>query len=591
MVTGGKTSEEEPLFTFAIVTDTHIRPPGGDDSSPFPVNDLANDRARYAIAAIARHQPEFTIHLGDMVHPLPHLPTYGPAAEEALEIFTPLRDQLRYVPGNHDIGDKPMAGSPAGAVDAASSEIYTRYFGPAHYSFDHGGVHIVTMNSSLVNTGSELEAEQRAWLENDLEDHSGERVILFSHYPPFINDPEEPLHYDNYDLAGRAWLLDLVRKHDIEAVFSGHVHQFFFNRLENTKLYCLSSTSFIRQDYSELYHIGPAAEYGRNDEGKFSYALVDILADGHRVRVIPTEGRCLAQGESLQQPDPVAAKPLPVPMTVHLRHAWGRAIDMPYNGPMEEFGRKRARDDYVLLRLWQMGLSGVRTPLSDLSDPEYGPRVHDFHAAGMRFTFFCAGVPNAEAWQDCRDNVHLIDTVELVASTSDLSDIAGQLAAFDGAGGPPVHIGKFHSSAHEPKKGSKFAHSVSYGFKWEDRDEMLAGLRAADKNSSVSGVAFQVNLEDELKSRLAEVDGWAAENGLKAVAVIKLADTNPAVATFDDEAIAKRVGKALDVARGLDNLGLQLDTFADMDRAYHPRNGLVDGRSNLRAAGRFLASR
>ena len=34
------------LFTFAIVTDTHIRPPEGDQSSPFPVNDLANARAR-----------------------------------------------------------------------------------------------------------------------------------------------------------------------------------------------------------------------------------------------------------------------------------------------------------------------------------------------------------------------------------------------------------------------------------------------------------------------------------------------------------------------------------------------------------------
>lgn len=582
---------EDPLFTFAIVTDTHIRPPGGDESSPFPVNDLANDRARYAIAAIARHQPEFTIHLGDMVHPLPHLPTYGPAAAEALEIFAPLREQLRYVPGNHDIGDKPMAGSPAGAVDKNSSEIYARYFGPAHYSFDHGGVHIVAINSSLVNTGNELEAEQKAWLEADLEAHAGERVILFTHYPPYINDPEEPLHYDNYDIPGRKWLLDLVRKHDIEAVFSGHVHQFFFNRLGSTKLYCLSSTSFTRQDYSELYHIGPAAEYGRNDTGKFSYALIDIFADGHRVRVIPTEGRCLAQGETLQEPDPVAANPLPVPMVVHLRHAWGRAIDMPYNGPMEEFGRKRARDDYVLLRLWQMGISGVRTPLADLSDPEYGRRVHDFHAAGMRFTFFCAGVPSAEAWQSCCDNADLIDTVELVASTGDLSDIADQLAAFDGAGGPPAHIGKFHSSAHEPKKGSKFAHSVSYGFKWEDRDDLLAGLRAVDKKSNISGVAFQVNLEDDLKHRLAEIHGWAADNALKGVAVIKLADTNPAIANFDDEAIAKRVGEALEVAQGLDNLGLQLDTFADMDRAYHPRNGLVDGRTNFRPSGRYLASR
>ncbi len=582
---------EQPLFTFAIVTDTHIRPPGGDDSSPFAVNGLANDRARYAIAAIARHKPEFTVHLGDMVHPLPHLPTYGPAADEALEIFAPLREQLRFVPGNHDVGDKPMVGAPADPADAKSTAIYEKYFGPAHYSFDHSGVHVVTINSSLVNTGNDLEAKQRAWLEADLEAHAGERTILFTHYPPHINDAGEPAHYDNYDQPGRAWLLDLVRKHQIEAVFSGHVHQFFFNRVGDTRLYCLPPTSFTRQDYSEVYQIGPAAEYGRNDLGKFSYAMVDILAEGHRVRVIPTEGRCLEAGDTLREPDPVAANPSPVPMVVHLRHAWARATDMPYNGPMEEFGRKRARNDYVLMRLLQMGIGAVRTPLSDLFDPEYGPRVHDFHAAGLRFTFFCGGVAGADAWQQCRDNADLIDAVEFVSSTADLSDIAEALADFDGSGGPPVHIGKFHSSAHEPKRGSKFAHSVSFGFKWEDRDELIAGLRKADKSASVSGVAFQVNLEDDLASRLTGIDAWAAGNDLKAVAAIRLANTNPAIANADDDAIAKRLAEVLDIAHALDNTSLQLDTFADIDRGYHPRNGLVDGRTNFRAAGRYLALR
>ncbi len=198
--------QEQPLFTFAIVTDTHIRPPDGDDSSPFPVNELANDRARYVIAAIARHEPEFTVHLGDMVHPLPHLPTYGAAADEALAIFEPLRDQMRFVPGNHDIGDKPMAGSPAGAVDDASTEIYESYFGPSFYSFGHGGIHIVVINSSLINSGNDLEAKQRDWLESELKAHDGERIFLFSHYPPFINSPDEPLHYDNYEEPGRSWL-------------------------------------------------------------------------------------------------------------------------------------------------------------------------------------------------------------------------------------------------------------------------------------------------------------------------------------------------------------------------------------------------
>ena len=67
---GGK-----PLFSFAIITDTHVRPAELDESSPFQVNDLANDRARFAIAAIAAEEPPFVLHLGDLVHTLPHLPT------------------------------------------------------------------------------------------------------------------------------------------------------------------------------------------------------------------------------------------------------------------------------------------------------------------------------------------------------------------------------------------------------------------------------------------------------------------------------------------------------------------------------------
>ncbi|MEM8744901.1 MAG: hypothetical protein AAGF14_09730, partial [Pseudomonadota bacterium] len=414
---------------------------------------------------------------------------------------------------------------------------------------------------------------------------------LFSHYPPFINTPDEPLHYDNYEAPGRLWLLDLVSKCNVEAVFSGHVHQFFFNRIGETKFYCLPATSFTRQDYSELYEIGPAPEFGRNDGGKFSYALVDILPSGHRVRVIPTEGRTLGPEETLDIPDPVAASPESEPLTVHLRHAWARATDMPYNGPMEEFARKRARDDYILLRLWQMGISKVRTPLSDLSDAEYGPRVRDYHASGIRFTFFCPGVASASGWEACKASADMIDAVEFVSNLADLSDLADELAGFDATGGPPVHLGKFHSSAHEPMKGSKFAHSVSFGFKWEERDTLLTALHRADRNGIVSGVAFQVNMEDDLMTRLTEMSSWAKEAALSVVAVIRLADVNPAEPNFDDDAILGRVRDATALVAPLDHVTLQLDTYVDIDRGYHPRHGLLDGRSNFRPAGRFLALR
>ncbi len=578
------------LFTFAIITDTHIRSPEGDLSSPFAVNKLANARARYAVAAIAAHQPEFTIHLGDMVHPLPALPSYGPAAEEALSILEPISNGLRFVPGNHDVGDKPMPATPAGPVEDSSVRLYEKYFGSSYYSFDHQGVHFVTVNASLFNSGGVLEQEQRQWLENDLTENTAQRTVLFSHYPPFIDHKTEPSHYDNYGEPGRSWLLDLAERHNVEAVFSGHVHQFFYNRIADMKLYCLPPTSFTRQDYSELYGIGPADQYGRNDEGKFSYALIDIFEHGHRLRVYPTQGRCLEKGAEIA-PDTPPGRGVPNPVTVHLRHGWARSMDMPYNGPMEEFSRKRARNDYSLLRLWQMGISRIRTPLGDLLDEEYGARIQDFHAAGCSFTFFCAGVPNNDAWQQCCDNAHLIDAVELVSCAADLSDISDAIKAFNPATGPEIHLGKFHSSADEPKHDTTFAHSVSFGFKWDDRDVLLPTLKQIDPGGKIKAIVFQVNLEDDLATRLSDMDSLAQNAGLKVIANIRFANVNPAIASFDDDIIAARVSQAIELEPTLAHTSLQFDTFADIDRGYHPRHGLIDGRYNFRAAGRILMER
>ena len=151
-------------FRFGIITDTHVRAPHGDQSSPFPVNDLANDRARYACQLLAAQEPEFTIHLGDMVHPLPHMSAYAEACTEALSIFKPL-PELHFVPGNHDIGDKPMPASPAVPASDDSVAIYANYFNDSYHAFEKHDCLIIVINSSVLNTGTQTEAEQRDWLE------------------------------------------------------------------------------------------------------------------------------------------------------------------------------------------------------------------------------------------------------------------------------------------------------------------------------------------------------------------------------------------------------------------------------------------
>ena len=583
-------TRKAPLFTFAVITDTHVRPAVLDRSSPFPVNDLANDRARHAIAEILRHDPAFVIHLGDMVHTLPHMPAYVDACREAKEIFAPLMSVMRFVAGNHDIGDKPSVDAPAAPITEATTQIYRAQFGSDYSAFDHQDCVFVLLNSSLVNSGTREENEQRAWLEQTLADAQGRRVFVFSHYPPFINDPHEQPHYDNYSEPGRSWLVGLLRRHGIEALMSGHVHQFFFNRVGASKLYCLPPTSFIRQDYADLYKIEPTSEFGRDDTGKFGFALVDVFEDGHGLRVVQTDGRQLEKEAQPTRP----SRPVDVssqqdrPLTVHLRHAWAETVELPYNGPMEEFSRKRARNDYTLLRLWQMGLSSVRVPIGDLLDEATRQRVLDYPSAGIRFCVFSVGVPSASALEALRPALAAIEHFEMVTAHVDLSDLADMspLAALPGI---QIVVGKAHSSKQETGGEKVFAHSVSYGFKFDERERAVAACGARPDGRLVSRLAFQVNLTDDLPQRLHELDAFGAEHSLGVIANIRLADQNPAVANFNDELIAERVMTAVRCADGLANTSLQLDTFVDIDRGYNPRHGLLDRHYNFREAGRWLA--
>ena len=99
-------TETNCIFSFGIITDTHIRAPGGDLSTVFPVNTKANNRARYAVDLLKNEKHDFVIHLGDVVHPLPNMNSYFPAVQEAHKILAPLKPSLNFVPGNHDLGDK-----------------------------------------------------------------------------------------------------------------------------------------------------------------------------------------------------------------------------------------------------------------------------------------------------------------------------------------------------------------------------------------------------------------------------------------------------------------------------------------------------
>ncbi len=556
---------------FGIITDTHIRPQSGDQSSPYAVNARANGRAAYAAALLAAQRTEFDIHLGDVVHPLPHLPTFGPACEEARNLLAPLGDGLRFVPGNHDIGDKPHPGSPAGPVTEQSEAAYRSRIGEPWYVFDHGGVHFVVMNSSLVNAGTRSEARQREWLERTLRERAGERLFLFSHYPLFIDHADEPEHYDNYAEPGRSWLLDLAAVTAVEAVFSGHVHHFFYNRHNGVKFYTIPATSFTRQDFAELFPVGPAPEFGRDDRGKFMVCVVTVDDAGHRLQFLDTGG--CEDGAPID-----AFKQVPEnALTPYLRHSWARSVDLPYQGPMEEFSRKRARNDYPLLRLWQMGIATVRTPLADLMDAQTRARMCDWHAVGIRFSLVSSRPPGEAERAMLVDNADMISALEIAVAGGPAGTIAMP-------GGLPIRIGRIRSSADGPAQGSKFAHTVSFGYLASELDKVQEKIAAIPG----LGATFQIAASEDIGTIGERIASFARETARPVGVAVRISLDDPSVPQTDLDWSAARVREALALSRRHPEIDVSIDTFCEVDRGYHPRAGLVDRLCNLTIAGREL---
>lgn len=573
-------------FTVAILTDTHVRAPTADKSSPYAVNARANARARYAVEVIRANPRAFSIHLGDIVHPLPELPAYVPACKEARTIFEPLKAEIHYVPGNHDIGDKPGLASPAGPVTEENQQAYETEFGPSWTAIEHDGASFIIVNSSLFNTGGPAEERQKDWFENTLSKSMGKRIFLFSHYPLFINEPDEAEHYDNYAEPGRSWLLDLAAEHNVEAIFSGHVHQFFYNCYRGVKLYCLPPISFIRQDFAELYRGVPADEFGRDDDGKYGVTLLDIHEEGHKLRFAPTFG-CELPADG---PTPAIERILQPKsgLVPHMRHAWFEPTTLPYNGPMEEFGRKRARNDYPLLRLWQLGIETIRTPMQDLTDPASRRRVLDLAASGIKFVFFSLGYPDEKARAILSEHQHMLGGIEIVSSTRDLSDVTPGLEEFVMHWGVPITVSKSTTSADEPRQGSTFAHNVSTGFLIPEAPAAIAAASKLNLPDGKLGLSFQINLDDSPVEKIPELAVQLKELGMRLTAVIRFANRNPAVANFDDEKIQVQLADALGAASAFDNVEVQCDTFEDLDRGFSPRNGLLDRRSNLRPVANWI---
>jgi 3',5'-cyclic AMP phosphodiesterase CpdA len=126
------------------------------------------------------------------------------------------------VAGNHDIENVPTS-------DTIS--VYTNLFGPDHYTFRHGKLVGIVLNSTVIHspqqTGGELNLQQR-WLRDELaraRDEGAGPIVVFQHHPWFLKSAGEPDEYFNIPRERRAPYLALFHEFGVKHLFSGHYHR------------------------------------------------------------------------------------------------------------------------------------------------------------------------------------------------------------------------------------------------------------------------------------------------------------------------------------------------------------------------------
>ena len=210
----GAAAADEPFF-FIQLSDPQL--------GMFTDNrDFAQDAANFefAVAAVNRLRPAFVVVTGDLVH------KPGDAAQiaEYRRIVGKIDPSIPVynIAGNHDVENEPTA---------ESLGIYKKIFGPDRYTFRHGGLVGIVLNSSVIhspNKAPEELAEQERWLRTELAKAKGQRpkhIVVFQHHPWFIRTATEADQYFNIPIARRAAYMALFREFGVRYLFCGHYHR------------------------------------------------------------------------------------------------------------------------------------------------------------------------------------------------------------------------------------------------------------------------------------------------------------------------------------------------------------------------------
>jgi 3',5'-cyclic AMP phosphodiesterase CpdA len=209
-ISNGQTKDSNAPFFFIQLTDPQF---GMFESN----SGFGKETELYekAVNAINRVNPDFVVITGDLVNNKEDKTQIAEFKRITSKINSSI--PVFYSPGNHDIGQSP------GQKDI---DLFISNYGHDKFSFEHKKTLFISLNSCIIKDNTpKLEQIQFDWLKKELlKGKSENHIILFCHYPFFLNTFDEPETYSNIPVEIRNRYLSLLKENQVDAVFAGHLH-------------------------------------------------------------------------------------------------------------------------------------------------------------------------------------------------------------------------------------------------------------------------------------------------------------------------------------------------------------------------------
>lgn len=566
------TDSQAPLFSFAVFGDTHLT--ADEVSSPTSHVRFAMGRTRHLVTLVNELAPDFSIHMGDVVAPLQGSEAYTQAVERSKRLLRALKSPMYLVPGNHDLGDKPMVRTAAPYADEVSVTAFEQYWGESYSAFSFGDCCFILLNASLLGTGTKSEERMRAWLLRELEASRGARAFLFLHYPIYLHDPGEISHYDNVDEPSRSWLLALLEEYRVQATFSGHAHNFFYNRYGATDMYVLPAISHVRADFGDLFRADSVEEHGWADYAKLGFFFVRVYADRYDMRFVRTYGKTAIEGASSAAPH-VSDVEREATFGVFMRHPWASVSEMSCVF-VDDLVRKEARDQWPILALWELGVERLRIPLQDLMKPASQAYARALASRGGTFAVFTVGLPSPgelATLSQCKD---FVGSLEILLTPTMLADSLPELEAVTGNVGLATFLSLLET-------GEVIGRGIRVRSGCIEQDfEYLRHVCTDERvTHAFDGLAFEIEPGVDPWRGISEAKAFAASLGLVARCHVSMRDTSEPGSPTDTPLWA--VGRVVETylaALTHPDVEVYVDTAVSHDRGFRIYYGFVDRRGN-----------